>query len=70
LPSGWVLKRGDKGGLNCQRDPRGIQAKRASGDKIEQSLLQDSLPVGQGDTWDNKEEFQKKSCLLTLLQTT
>jgi hypothetical protein len=47
-----------------------MQAKRASGDRIKQSLLQDSLPVGQGDAWDNKEEFQKKNCLLALLQTT
>jgi hypothetical protein len=70
LPSGWVLKRGDKGGLNFQRDPRGIQAKRASGDKTKQSLLQGGLPMGQGDTQDNKKEFWKKSCLLALLQTT
>jgi hypothetical protein len=33
-----------------------------------QSLLQVGLPVGQGDTWDNKEEFWKKNCLLALLQ--
>jgi hypothetical protein len=70
LPSGWVLNRDNKGGLNFQRCPRGIQAKRASGDKTEQSLLQGGLPVGQGDTWGNKEEFQKKSHLLALLQTT
>jgi hypothetical protein len=70
LPSGWVLKRDNNGGLNFQRGPRGIQAKRASGDKAEQSLLQGGLPMGQGDTWDNKEEFWKKSCLLALLQTT
>jgi hypothetical protein len=25
--------------------------------QIEQSLLQENLPTGQGDTWDNKEEF-------------
>jgi hypothetical protein len=63
------LKRGDKGGLNFQRCPRGMQAKRASGGRIKQSLLQGSLPAGQGDTWGNKEEFWKKSCLLALLQT-
>jgi hypothetical protein len=65
-----VLKRGNKGGLNFQRCPRGMQAKRASGDKIEQSLLRGSLPAGQGDAWDNREEFQKKNCPLALLQTT
>jgi hypothetical protein len=70
LPSGWVLKRGDKGGLNSQRHPRGTQAKRASGDKTKQSLLQGSLPLGQGGTWNNKEEFWKKNCPLALLQTT
>jgi hypothetical protein len=32
--------------------------------------LPESLPTGQGDTWDNKEEFQKKNRLLALLQTT
>jgi hypothetical protein len=63
LPSGWVLKRGNKHGLNFQRHPRGTQAKRATGDKIEQSLLQESLPTGQENTWDNKEEFQKKNLL-------
>jgi hypothetical protein len=52
-----------------QRCPRGTQAKRASGDKIEQSLLQGSLPTGQGDTQGNKEEFQKKNHPLALLQT-
>jgi hypothetical protein len=56
--------------LNFQRCPRGAQAKRASGDKIKQSLLQGGLPAGQGDAWNNKEEFQKKNCLLALLQTT
>jgi hypothetical protein len=35
-----------------------------------QSLLQESLPASQEDTWDNKEEFQKKNCLFALLQTT
>jgi hypothetical protein len=70
LPSGWVLKRDNNGGLNFQRDPRGIQAKRASGGKVAQSLLQGGLPMGQGDTWNNKEEFQKKNHLLALLQTT
>jgi hypothetical protein len=35
-----------------------------------QSLLQVGLPAGQGDTQGNKEEFQKKNCLLALLQTT
>jgi hypothetical protein len=25
--------------------------------QIKQSLLQESLPTGQGGTWDNKEEF-------------
>jgi hypothetical protein len=68
LPSGWVLKRDNKGGLNFQRDPRGIQASRASGDKATQSLLQVGLPVGQGDTWDNEEEFWRKNHLLALLQ--
>jgi hypothetical protein len=57
LPSGWVLKRGNKGGLNFQRGPRGVQAKRVFGDKTKQSLLQDGLPMDQGDTQDNKEEF-------------
>jgi hypothetical protein len=70
LPSGWVLKRDTKAGCNFQRHPRGAQAKRASGDEIKQSLLQGGLPAGQGDTWDNKEEFQKKNHLLALLQTT
>jgi hypothetical protein len=54
--------------VEFQRCPRGTQAKRASGDKSTQSLLQAGLPAGQGDTWDNKEEFQKKNCLLALLQ--
>jgi hypothetical protein len=70
LPSDWVLKRGNKGGLNFQRRPRGAQAKGASGDRTEQSLLQGGLSMGQGDTWGNKEEFQKKNHLLALLQTT
>jgi hypothetical protein len=70
LPSGWVLKRDAKAGCDFQRDPRGIQAKRASGDKTTQSLLQGSLPMGQGDTWNSKEEFQKKNCPLAPLQTT
>jgi hypothetical protein len=61
---------GDKGGLNFQRDPMGTQAKRASGDRHRQSLLQGGLSVGQGDTWDNKEEFWNKNHLLALLQTT
>jgi hypothetical protein len=70
LPSGWVLKRDTKAGCNFQRDPRGVQAKRASGNKAAQSLLQGGLPAGQGDTWGNKKEFQKKNHLLALLQTT
>jgi hypothetical protein len=55
------VKRGNTRGLNFQRCPRGVLAKRASGDKATQSLLQGGLSVGQGDTWDNKDEFQKKS---------
>jgi hypothetical protein len=46
-----------------------VQAKTASEDKTAQSLLQESLPVGQGDIQGNKKEFQKKNCLLALLQT-
>jgi hypothetical protein len=37
---------------------------------VAQSLLRCGLPAGQGDTWGNKEEFQKKNHLLALLQTT
>jgi hypothetical protein len=48
---------------------RGVRAKRASGVKLTQSLLQKAcLPMGQGDTWNNKEEFQRKNCSLALLQ--
>jgi hypothetical protein len=47
-----------------------IKPKGASGDKATQSLLQGSLSMGQGDTWDNKEELQKKNHSLALLQTT
>jgi hypothetical protein len=64
------VERGNTRGLNFQRCPRGALAKRASGDKVAQSLVQESLPVGQGDIWDTREEFQKKKCLLALLQTT
>jgi hypothetical protein len=32
-------------------------------------LLQVGLSTGQGDTQNNKEEFQKKNGLLALLQT-
>jgi hypothetical protein len=36
--------------------------------QIGTELAAGSLPTGQGDTQDNKEEFQGKNCLLALLQ--
>jgi hypothetical protein len=33
-----------------------------------QSFRKAGLPAGQGDTQDNKEEFQRKNHLLALLQ--
>jgi hypothetical protein len=62
------VKRGNTRELNFQRHPRGTLAKRASGDKTTQSLLQVGLPAGQGDAWGNEEEFWKKNCLPALLQ--
>jgi hypothetical protein len=39
-----------------------------SGANSATELAAGSLPMGQGDTWNNKEEFQRKNHLLALLQ--
>jgi hypothetical protein len=36
--------------------------------QIDTEFAAGSLPAGQRDTQDNKEEFQRKNCLLALLQ--
>jgi hypothetical protein len=35
--------------------------------QIDTEFAARGLPTGQGDTQDNKEEFQRKNCLLALL---
>jgi hypothetical protein len=48
----------------------GVKAEASPGFLVPRMMAQGSHPTGQGDTWDNKEEFQKKNCPLALLQTT
>jgi hypothetical protein len=55
-------------GVNCPETSKRDTSQEGLWDQIDTEFAAGSLPTGQGDTWDNKEEFQRKNCSLTLLQ--
>jgi hypothetical protein len=52
-----VLKRANTRGINCPETPKRDASQEGLWGQIDTELAAGSLPTGQGDTWDNKEEF-------------
>jgi hypothetical protein len=44
-------------GINCPETPKRGTSQEGLWGQIDTELAARSLPTGQGDTWDNKEEF-------------
>jgi hypothetical protein len=63
-----VLKRANTRGINCPETSKRDTSQEGLWGQIDTEFAAGSLPAGQEDTWNNKEEFKRMNCLLTLLQ--
>jgi hypothetical protein len=62
------MKRANTRGIDCPEMPKRGTSQEGLWGQSDTEFAARGLSMGQGDTQDNKEEFQRKNCLPTLLQ--